>query len=1046
MQFNQSSPGSSLYIASDRDTAIPTVLLLLPQNAPATPLSISFADSWTSDPGMYIFMQQPLAAGSEQTFVTTAWQQLAPTTQGFAWSSWNGSGQAFDDVLAASPASGTAAMTFLMQQVMLTIPAGTQLTQTGGAFQLTPPASSSISVQVDAGTNTLTIDTGGPLTIRFTGALSGCLMFPITFSEEAVNAFNTGLRLFLDNPQVPTVLFRLGYPVFNDTLSLFASLDPRAPLDPAQTFFAFNESDIDPESTSSAPAVASYYTGMYGGPFLLAPQSGSRLVFAVDAGTNPPISGDPFYLTPSGDFALHPASGGDDQLMGGLSAVESFAVSGDGTTLLSFFPGRNAYVTSLNTPTSGPPVATTSYAYIGQTGYYAQPDRSVLFQAPQPWTGAFAALAPMSLQARTLGAASAAASFPLFPYAGVQPNSQFPANQYEQIESRLLSPMRRNTIIGATSGKQVTVAAPSVTGMTPQGLLTTLSADLSQWATITVAQTGHDNPLSFTWSNVAAPVTLNGNTASLQSALQTNKLFLVISDATALGTYLQTSQNQIDVAGWIFNLARPDTIVIFKFYDQPIKTLVQQASVWTDAAVFNQDPRATAATISAIIAAAPGADSDYATFIDAVTDAQWNGILILNAGLPPSGVPPTLTGLLAGIDTTLLYGHHIGIELSNVNVANGALTMSNTSIFGLVHYTVPRLINNGAPYQFAVEELKVLFLNSAIADFISTIDLQIKQLFCEAAALQQTTDNILQLRGTYQSNSSGGTYSFTTTGVSVFNMTSAVLNAVQLTAGQFVTVGTANDVTTSQFVFRGVLDFQALANFDVFSFGRAARATAPAGLSIGNLAIVVTQQNATSSAAAPPHYAFDASQLTFDIVGSQTRQGSFVPNFPLTLSRIVQSPAGAATPQSFGYMSVQTPLNQSSLGYPWYALDFDLNLGGAGALASAAGFSAGFTVAWSPASASDYAVFTGLRLPESNGGSGSISIEGLFDITFKTLEIVIAANDPGAFILILYDIAFSFFSLTFPPSGQVDFALFGNPGAAGTSSLGWYAAYAKGAK
>lgn len=48
-------------------------------------------------------------------------------------------------------------------------------------------------------------------------------------------------------------------------------------------------------------------------------------------------------------------------------------------------------------------------------------------------------------------------------------------------------------------------------------------------------------------------------------------------------------------------------------------------------------------------------------------------------------------------------------------------------------------------------------------------------------------------------------------------------------------------------------------------------------------------------------------------------------------------------------------------------------------------------------------------------------------------------------MLVLYGIGFSFFSFTFPPSGQVNFALFGDPSAQGKgdTSLGWYAAYAK---
>src|SRR5207237_531489 len=75
--------------------------------------------------------------------------------------------------------------------------------------------------------------------------------------------------------------------------------------------------------------------------------------------------------------------------------------------------------------------------------------------------------------------------------------------------------------------------------------------------------------------------------------------------------------------------------------------------------------------------------------------------------------------------------------------------------------------------------------------------------------------------------------------------------------------------------------------------------------------------------------------------------------------------------------------------------------------------------------------FTALKLPASSGSKPSRSIQGIFNITFKTLEIlgVPDAKDPQkvSYILLLYNIGLSFLSFKFPPSGQVNFVLFGNP-------------------
>jgi len=1078
MQFDQTSV-PQLYSASGNGTAVPgTILFLLPRSTPALLPSIPFPDSWTLS-GTYIFLEQALAAGTEEEFAEATWQYLAdPRMAGakFAWFSWpSATGPVSGTVIPiVSTTNGFATahlVEFALQNVSVVIAMETAVAidETNFTFNFAQ-ADSSIFLAVD-GVQAGTV--GATMTIPFTDALSGCLEFAIVWTEEELATVNAGLQFYYASTELPGALSSLSYPIFNDGLTLYANIDPLAALTPARTFFAFTASDAGQTSPAAAPAVASYYSSTLGDAFTLQPLTGSAaptqfaaLVFALDPRSNPPGAGDPYSLVPYGDFALQSARTTGLALMGGLSGVESFAVT-SGTSVLSFFPGQTAFAQGFvpGSAKNPPPVTfvtppTTSFAFVSQPsaqlGYFAQPDQSILYQPGQSTAEAFQALSPMSLQAAALATPAASASFPLLPYSGIPTDN---VAFYQQLESQVVSPMRRQALLSASQpmpkGGDTTT---TVTGTTPQGLLATFSSDLSQWLSVTLAQTpspaGGATPQLLALSNPGQSVP--DTNVSLQTALQTNKLFLVISDDTVMTPYLPTSagNTEINLAGWVFDLdpastwgsgggSTAGTIVIFKFSDLTVEQLAQQTGAWTDGTVFNADPAATSLNITTIIEEAQhSSDPAFATFLNAVTSASWNGILILNAGL--GTIPANLTGLMAGIDASLLYGHHIGIELSNVALSNGTLAITTTSIFALIDYQAPQpLTDDGAPYQFQVEELKVLFLNSAIADFTSTLDLQINQLFGEPATLESGRENIVQLLGVYQSD---GTYVFTTNGASVFDLKSAVFNAVQLTSGQFITVGTTGAVTTSNFVFWGVLDFQALPKFDVFSFGRLSGATTPAGLSVGNLAIVMTQQAASGGGTPPAQFAFDASQLSIDLAGSTTRPGSFYPNFPLTLSGITQAPAGAAAPQSFGYMSVQTPLDQSSLAYPWYSLDFDLNLGTPGALAAAAGFIASLTVAWSPGSSSDYTVFAGLQLPGSSGSSNSISIEGLFDITFKTIAIVPATTNPDAYILILYDIGFSFMSFTFPPSGQVNFVLFGDPSSPGgqnNSSLGWYAAYAK---
>jgi hypothetical protein len=540
----------------------------------------------------------------------------------------------------------------------------------------------------------------------------------------------------------------------------------------------------------------------------------------------------------------------------------------------------------------------------------------------------------------------------------------------------------------------------------------------------------------------------------LLSAFQSNKLFLVASNATAMAPYLKPGFDQIAIgadasSSWVFDLGTDEwatyhTVLIVKFSDQSIQELAANTAGWASPQTFNTDPATTGTQILKAIENAPANDPDFAAFIEAMTSPTWNGIVAL------AELPTELAGLAAGIDPGQFFAHHVAIEASKITVASngGQLGIESSSIFGLIYYQGPAPRANGAPYAFAVRQLKVLFLNSAVASFSSVIDLEIDALFGEPAELQPAgSGNVVELFGVYQRQASSdgtpqGSYVFQTKSgeSSVFAVKSAVLDTVVLSKGQFVTV-TAESTATftdSKFVFWGLIDFAQL-DVDVFSFGREKGAPAPAGLSFGNLAIGMTFD--PQSAAIVPAFAFDSSQLSLDVATSKPRKDSLFEHFPLTVRSFKQGDAGAG-PTDLGYMGLETLLSQSTLSYPWFSLEFDLDLGSAGALASEAGFVASLIAAWSPSTPTAYKVFTGLKLPGSSGSKRQISIEGLFNITFKAIELLTPA--PDAYVLVLYGIGFKFLSLTFPPSGQVNFTLFGDPssGGAGTS-LGWYAAYAK---
>jgi hypothetical protein len=858
-------------------------------------------------------------------------------------------------------------------------------------------------------------------------------------------------------------------------------LHPLAPLDAARSFLAFSAGDAG-QSGPAATALSSYYLSTLGDQITLTPLTGAAapsgfaaLVLATNPQASVPAPGDPITFVPKGNFSLGTDRTGPVELMCGLSGVEYVTLPESGQTL-TFQPGQPAFAQDFvpgQRPVLGPvpqSVPTTSYGSVssptGNLGYYAQPDQSVLYNYP-PSSSAVAGVSgassatmltavpvlAASLPPLATGADNAQQSqqisYPLLPYAGV--GGEVSVAGQGQLESQIISPARRialRALPPQQSDLLATATPPSAYSTTPQGLLAS-GVGQSSWGRVVLAQMPGAGQRQLALSSVDN---------DLLAAFQSNKMFLVASDPAALAHYLQSADAQIFMGSdpteqWQFNLdpaqwSAHGTIVLLKFYNQPITDLVRQTSMWASPAVFNADAAGTSQQLQAILDKLPADDPDFTALLAAVSDPAWNGMLAFNVVAPLNELPQQLTGLAVGIDRTKFCAHHVGIAASKINAVPGRdIGISDSSMFGLIDYVGPSTLPGGQLlYQFSVQQLTVLFSNSDVASFSCIIELQVNELFNEPTILAGSTDNVVRLYGSFDKHVSNGavqeSYSFQTkAGVpSDFAMTSQVLTTVELSRGQFATITSASSatLTEAQFVFWGLLDFKALTGFDALSFGRQPNTQTPAGLSFGNL--VISMSFNPTDAVPVPIFDFDASQLSFDLAGSASRTGSFYQHFPLTLAAFTQAKEGT-TPATLGYLGVQTPLNQSSLEYPWYSLDFDLNLGSAGALAAKASFVATLTVAWTPGGTS-YTVFTGLKLPGSNSSKRAITIEGLFDITFKTLQII--AIDDGVYVLVLYGIAFSFLSFSFPPSGQVDFALFGDPRVAnGGSSLGWYASYAK---
>ena len=283
MQFNQTASVPQLYRGDDGDsthTKLP--YYLLPQGTQSPPASIGFADSWGKYGGTYIFLEEPLAPGTEGAFAAAAWAFLAdPRMQGtrFVWfDTPNGSGLLTGIPIQVYQPGGTGAyatgfqVTFPFRNIGLVMGANAAVAQDAAASTFTFTGATAASIYLSAKSGRVRIAATGAITLPMAGTLAGCLQLGVDLTAQNLDDLDVGLRYFYAEPPdsgSPSTaesgnsffLSSLRYPVFNGGISLYPNLDPLAPLDGSRTFFAFNASDAGGTSDAGATATSRWATG-----------------------------------------------------------------------------------------------------------------------------------------------------------------------------------------------------------------------------------------------------------------------------------------------------------------------------------------------------------------------------------------------------------------------------------------------------------------------------------------------------------------------------------------------------------------------------------------------------------------------------------------------------------------------------------------------------------------------------------------------------------------------------------------------------------------
>lgn len=459
--------------------------------------------------------------------------------------------------------------------------------------------------------------------------------------------------------------------------------------------------------------------------------------------------------------------------------------------------------------------------------------------------------------------------------------------------------------------------------------------------------------------------------------------------------------------------------------------------------------------------------SYFQKFNNIAADPDWQGILFLRMPLDADTLPASMTGLLNGVsDPSLLCVHHLGISFCTVEQEGRELRQDREgNLFGLIYYKDPALRGQQVEVvppeaadrdNFRLLMLKVLFRDSVVADLQCYAQISFTELFGTPIHKMGNGGNPYQaalLSGRLQDRDGVQMFVLENIGESEFLMDSNILNRVVLTG-----VNMGGSGVDTEFALRGILDFEILEEeegkpMDLLSYGTEKTGDS-AGLVFSNAVLHL------STAGGRQEFTPMWDQACLDRVKSRPRRGSLCACLPLT----PQGPEAGDTslmPEKLGYLTVASGARLSRLtNSAWFGLRFTLALGSAGGLAGKEGWEAQLLLAWNPASKNEKPeLFIGIRLPGGgqdadskgagtggnrdsvNSGEGILGIENVWKLSIGNIELCYD-REQEAFMLLMRDVALKIFDiLKFPPTGAVQFDLFGPGEEAVIRECGWYALY-----
>lgn len=664
------------------------------------------------------------------------------------------------------------------------------------------------------------------------------------------------------------------------------------------------------------------------------------------------------------------------------------------------------------------------------------------------------------LEFRAVRYPNAGKAFPVGPLLGVvdsaDERAQADARRRLAFEQSVIALARRREIISGPAISPSAGAAESepTRARTPQGYLASRTGSARAWNSILFTRTSlREADGKFPELGSVAISAPEGSPAAthLAAVLAQNRLMLVT-------TWKKLAQLQFDlgaftrlhVGGWGIHIggslplsvsaestADFDPLVVIKYADRSIAELARDESQWVLRETFSDAPMRN--RFHGAIADAKN-DPLRQPLQRRLQDPNWNGLLLLDARLPLTGIPTQMRAIAAGLPPYLEVPY-AGLDITGIDPNQPGDQPWKSALFGLVHHDNANIefFKGASGIGMRVPKLVVRVENDGIDRFNCKLELRLPGLFDVQAA---NPEEDLQLEGRYESAVVDGrrreTFTFATEKeITKTFSESNVVKSATFRRMRLVTHSAEGTHTLGSFVIDGSIAFHKVLDSDLFGIEK---------LDFTDLAIDLDFKLGGTL-----KLDLNYPKLRFDLDlfnsghGRRDKPG-FMEAFPLKLRGFR---FGDFKLPELGFFDLGNlaPSESFQISDAFkFGLDFDLDLGSLGALAEKLDrFKLQIVLGWKPVF--DGTTFrrndiaAGFRIDFGKGSGGiDLGLQGILRLWADRFNLKRVSE---MFVLAADDCHIDILGKTLPEQGQnFSLYLFANPkGGKPFERLGWFASF-----